>query len=415
MRILLASWTSRQAGGAETYAGRIIGLLASAGCEVAFAYEVEEPESRPQIPLPPGAPMFQLAGPDGESGFRAAREWRPDVIFAQGLLDPSIEERLQSIAPAVLFAHSYYGTCISGDKTHKLPIVQPCDRSFGPGCLALYYPRRCGGLNPLTMIREYSRQQRRLSLLARYAAVVTASEHMRRELARHGAAGGHVFTCAMPLERAEGQVARAAGAAHDPGAPHRLVFVGRMDRLKGGMYLLDALPLVRPSVQRPVHLTFAGDGPDRTRWERHAQDVMRRAAGVRVEFAGWLGQEDVASLLDVSDLMVMPSLWPEPYGLAGVEASARGLPVVAYATGGIPEWLIEGSTGCLAPANPPTVEGLADAIRRCLAQLPSLRQRALAAGGSAPADRHVDELLPVLRKAAVHAHRIAPAGARRDR
>src|SRR2546423_8225430 len=39
------------------------------------------------------------------------------------------------VAPAVFFAHAYYGTCISGAKTFKRPTVTPCDRRFGPKCL----------------------------------------------------------------------------------------------------------------------------------------------------------------------------------------------------------------------------------------------------------------------------------------
>ena len=38
----------------------------------------------------------------------------------------------------------------------------------------------------------------------------------------------------------------------------------------------------------------------------------------------------------------MPSLWPEPFGMMGIEAYARGRPVAAYAVGGIPEWIGDG-------------------------------------------------------------------------
>ncbi|MGH9370283.1 MAG: glycosyltransferase family 4 protein [Vicinamibacterales bacterium] len=404
MRILIATWSSRLVGGTETYLGRIMPLLAAAGHEIAFVYELDEPANRPRVPLPEGATSCPLVSGGPDESLRAIVDWRPDVIFVHGLLDPTIEERLQQIAPAVFFGHTYYGTCISGDKTCKFPVVQPCDRLFGPACLALYFPRRCGGLSAVTMVREYAKQRRRFSLLGRYAAVVTGSEHMCREFLRHGAARGRVFNCSFPLEAAnrpnDGVAARASPS---PGAPWRLAFLGRMDRLKGGTHLLEALPRVRNSIDRPIHLSLGGDGPDRPAWERHARDVMRRAPDVHVEFAGWLHQAQLTSLLDLSDLVVMPSLWPEPYGLVGSEAHRRGVPVVAYATGGIPEWLVEGVNGCLAPGDPPTVDGLAQAIVRCLGQLSSgdaLRKGALATSDSRSDRAHVSALLEVLREAA---------------
>lgn len=61
--------------------------------------------------------------------------------------------------------------------------------------------------------------------------------------------------------------------------------------------------------------------------------------------------------------VVVPSVWPEPFGLVVVEAFACGTPVVASRIGGIPELVDEGVTGLLVP--PGDVKALASAIRRC--------------------------------------------------
>ena len=58
------------------------------------------------------------------SGNQRATGWHPDVIYAHGLTDPAIEARTLEVAPAVFFAHNYYGTCISGAKTFKYPVCQ---------------------------------------------------------------------------------------------------------------------------------------------------------------------------------------------------------------------------------------------------------------------------------------------------
>jgi glycosyltransferase involved in cell wall biosynthesis len=409
MRILIANWSCRRAGGTETYLGRIMSRLAGRGHEVGFCFEVDEPDGRPLIPLPDGVLRVPLR-PDVRRALDTIRSWRPDVIYAHGFLEPGDEAAVLELAPAVFAAHSYYGTCISGDKTHKFPIVRPCSRRFGAACLALYFPRRCGGLSPLTMVTAYDRQRRRLALLHRYGCVVTVSAHMSAEFLRHGVAGGRVFTLPHYGAADEDQGMDAREWRLSPSAPFRMMFAGRMDRLKGGRVLLDALPLVRAGADRALQLTFAGDGPVRESWERYAQVVMSQAAGISVEFAGWLQQDALQMRLALTDVVVMPSLWPEPFGLVGPEANRHGVPVVAFATGGIPEWLHDGVNGCLAPGDPPTVAGLAEALIRCIRSLESgdaLIRGALAAARSRRDDQHLDALLEILGRAARRADRVS--------
>jgi glycosyltransferase involved in cell wall biosynthesis len=401
MRILIANWTRRRVGGAETYLGRVMPLLAARRHNLAYAFETDEPADRAPVALPEGCVPLSLTG---DAAFDRIRAWAPDVVYVHGLLNPDLERRLLESAPAVLFAHAYYGTCISGQKTHLLPFVQPCDRVFGPACLALFYPRRCGGLSPLTMVRDYARQNARNALLPQYAAVMTHSEHMSREFTRHGAAGGRVRH--STYLRSDAEVVAVPSrllAARRDGDPWHLVFVGRMDRLKGGAYLLDALPGTHAAIRRPLRVTFAGDGPARANWQRHARDIAAANSEISVEFAGWLQRPEVVALLDTADLLVVPSVWPEPYGLVGPEAGRRGVPAVAFDTGGIREWLVEGVNGCLAPGERPDTAGLADALIRCLRSLSSsdaLRFGALSRVKDEDDNRHVDALLMILEDAA---------------
>ena len=295
---------------------------------------------------------------------------------------------LQTVAPAVLFAHDYHGTCISGLKAFKVPVVTPCDRHFGWQCLAFYFPRRCGGMNPITMIELYRTQSRRLSILRNYSAIVTASEHMRAEYLKHDCAPASVRRIVHPID-SEPVDSRPIESAIDADAnfslksdsfPVRLLFMGRMDRLKGGSVLIDALPAVASRLGRAVHLVLAGAGPARRRWEVRAALISKRDPRVSVEFAGWLDQAALNWLSAESDLLVMPSLWPEPFGRAGLEAGLHRLPVAGFAVGAIPEWLSDGVNGYLAPGDPPSADGLAGAIVRCLrdsAEYARLRKGAL--------------------------------------
>ena len=97
-----------------------------------------------------------------------------------------VDRQLLARWPVVKMLHGYFGTCVSGLKMHAFPAAQVCGRTFGPACLALYVPRRCGQLAPGAMVQGYRWASRQRELFSRYAAVIVASHHMRDEMARHG-------------------------------------------------------------------------------------------------------------------------------------------------------------------------------------------------------------------------------------
>lgn len=122
---------------------------------------------------------------------------------------------------------------------------------------------------------------------------------------------------------------------------------------------------------------------------------MRRHEGIRCTFTGWIGPVERDRLLRDSHVLVVPSIWPEPFGQVGLEAGHFGVPSAAFRVGGIPDWLHEGVNGHLAPADPPTASGLAGAIGRCLADpvaYATLRTGARKMAGLYTLDRHLDEL-----------------------
>ena len=236
--------------------------------------------------------------------------------------------RIVESAPAVLFAHGYYGTCISGTKMFSAPRPRPCARRFGWRCFIQYYPHRCGGLNPLRMWNDYRKQSARLALLGRYAAILTASAHMRAEFMRHGLPPERVHALRLPLAPAGLPVPPAETAQVMPAENRelRLLYVGRMTRLKGGPIMLDALALAAASLGRPLKVTFVGDGPDRAQWEQKSRRVQAANTNLKIEFSGLLNSASLDQLMLDSDLLVVPSTWPEPFGLVGPEAGRRGLP-----------------------------------------------------------------------------------------
>ncbi len=225
MRIAVLSRSNRVVGGVEEYLRRFLDAAADSGDEVGFWYETTDgPPDRATIPDPPSG-GWSIAELGRAAALEALRQWRPDVIYAHGTESPDLEEEAYGIAPAVFFAHVYVGTCISGARTTWIPAAGPCDRRFGPACLAHYFPRRCGGLNPLTMLRQYRLQSERRAIIRRCAAVVTHSEHMRDEYVRHGIPADRVFHFPFYVSDFTPEQRPARPLASCP----TLLFLGRME------------------------------------------------------------------------------------------------------------------------------------------------------------------------------------------
>ncbi len=101
---------------------------------------------------------------DGEqSALDKLRDWKPDILYAHGLLAGPIKRLPLSKSPN-RFSSS---TCITVLVFQVVSVLRsqalrPCSRTFGPSLLVLYHARRCGGLSPITMISRYFKEKSRL-------------------------------------------------------------------------------------------------------------------------------------------------------------------------------------------------------------------------------------------------------------
>lgn len=112
---------------------------------------------------------------------------------------------------------------------------------------------------------------------------------------------------------------------------------------------------------------------------RLSQLVAKLGVGDRVRFLGH--RSDVPKLMKAVDVMVHPSIDPEPFGRTLVEAMLAGVPVVATDAGAAPDILDGGKAGTLVPSNDP--RALADAIAAVLARPEQLSVRLEYASGRA--------------------------------
>lgn len=141
------------------------------------------------------------------------------------------------------------------------------------------------------------------------------------------------------------------------------VVVGRLMRRKGIDDFIRALAQVAPDFPQ-LHGLIAGQ-PDFLEAEIGAElQVLAESLGLagRLHFTGF--RSDIPRLLLAADLLCFVPAQPEPFGRSVIEGMAAGLPVIAAATGALPDLVSDGETGLLVPPADPGA--LAAALRRLL-------------------------------------------------
>jgi glycosyltransferase involved in cell wall biosynthesis len=156
-----------------------------------------------------------------------------------------------------------------------------------------------------------------------------------------------------------------------------LLYAGRLSAEKGVDTAIKALEkLVISQNQVSISLSIVGSGSaDYETYLRHL--VAQAGLNDYVKFHGHVPAKEMPELLQRFDVLLIPSIWPEPFARVVLEGMISGLVVVATPTGGTTEVLIDGENGLLfAPDN---VDELAQKIIY-LATDPTLRRRLASAG-----------------------------------
>lgn len=139
----------------------------------------------------------------------------------------------------------------------------------------------------------------------------------------------------------------------------RFLTIALLSDQKGINYLLQAASLLRARVDCPFELVIGGDGTERQRLQRLAQQLGLTNV---CRFVGLLDRTQVRDWMRWCDVFILPSIH-ETFGIVLGEAMACGKPVIATRCGG-PEFVVEDGCGTLVPIA--DVRALADAMEQFL-------------------------------------------------
>jgi 2-deoxystreptamine N-acetyl-D-glucosaminyltransferase/2-deoxystreptamine glucosyltransferase len=302
---------------------------------------------------PPGAPERQQL-----SSRVTVRRFGLPVPFARQLYGgPALAAALQAARDAdVVHAHL-------GEDLAVLPIAFAAARSRGLPVVvtvhtSLAHTFTPDGLSSRVLKTVGGRIEH--AGCARAARVITLTPRLARLIGDAGLVQRdrlHVIPSGVvPAEFAGGP----AGPVPHVGRP-RIVFAGRLARQKGVQVLAEAVRHLRTP---DVEVLVVGDGP-----ERAAFECSLREGGVldRVHLAGFRPHHEIPAILRSGDVFVMPSMYEE-LGSVLLEAMQARLPIVASATGGIPDAVGDAAV-LVAPGDPVAlareVDGLLADPDRC--------------------------------------------------
>ena len=134
-----------------------------------------------------------------------------------------------------------------------------------------------------------------------------------------------------------------------------IVYLGSLEAIKGVHLLLGGYRMLPPSLAKKTRLIIVGDG--------HERAALEASAPPGALFVGHLSGEKAWGILAKSDIVVLPSLWPEPLSRVLLEAAAEGKAVIATNLGGNPD--VIGDAGLLVE---PSEQSLAESLQRLVSQ-----------------------------------------------
>ena len=261
------------------------------------------------------------------------REFKPDVIHLHNnVVSPiSVLMALKKDYNVIFTAHDHTIICPSNWCSNQNGKV--CGGVSGAGI-------QCFECLPVHKLLPYYllRKIRALEIKSKTNAIISPSIPLKEKLEKIGFSKLHHIPYFVAIN--EGYRPRTLTNRRN------ILYVGKLEKHKGIRILIEIFSDIAKKIE-DFRLIIAGSGS----LENELKDkVSRSNITDKVLFVGHLRTKDLIEWYEKADLLVIPSLWQEQFGIVGIEAMSFGLPVIGFNVGGIPDWLKNGRTGYLIEA-----------------------------------------------------------------
>jgi glycosyltransferase involved in cell wall biosynthesis len=281
-----------------------------------------------------------------------------DIIHAQnwisGYAVARAKRKTKILPPSVLSIRDYrytcpclYGWCLSDNIKIKCNLLKTAKCVYEHSMAS--HVAKTFGLVPYVTLRYVACKMLAQSLNA-FGAYITNSDFLRVVVLNNlglGAEDVHTVYNAVNMEKFN-LGADAGSGEKENSEIIKILYAGRFDSGKGLEYLIEAIPHVVKKHDN-CSFVFVGDGATKQRAENLARKLN---VSRHVVFEGFVPYDKISKYYQRCDIVVVPSVWQEPFGRSAIEAMACGKPVIATKAGGIPEVIADGKTGFIVePAN----------------------------------------------------------------
>lgn len=264
-----------------------------------------------------------------------------DIIHIHSISNPKLINVLSSILPLVRTMHEQRMICPGQGKFWRKSETI-CDKPFGLHCLYHTYTQGCCNRHPKKLLDAYNNVKFETTLgKDKYEAIFIMSEYMLSEAKKVGFKDQNLI-----LNPGFTNVVSKKNLIDKSNSEKKsILFIGRLSKTKG-VHCFIELGLDLLKERDDVSFEIVGDGHDR----EYFKSMIPKRNNDKFNFHGWKTKEEVQKILLNSYLMIFPSIYPEAFGIAGIEAMMAGKPVVGFDVGGVPTWLEDNVTGYLTPA-----------------------------------------------------------------
>ncbi|MDY6915379.1 MAG: glycosyltransferase family 4 protein [Candidatus Cloacimonadota bacterium] len=324
MKIL---WVNEQAdyiGGCENYIARTVKLLNEKKIESFLLYSVHGETNTKYLSNFEGA--FPVVKP-----LRQMREINPDIIYVHKFRNTQLlKEIINSDLPVVIFYHDHFLFCL---REHKYKTIShaTCTKPVGLRCYPClgFLNRKSNGVKIRTHFSLIAQQ----NIHKRASAFVVASQYMKEHLKKHDYDANKINTIPLFYEAKE-------KTQKFNEQSNLILFVGQILRGKGIGVLLKSIKKLNPEIS----CILCGDGHQKAKYQKMAE---RLKISHRVKFVGKVDPNKLQDYFSKAEMLIIPSITPETFGLVGLEAMNFAKPVIASDVGGISQWLQDKKNGLL--------------------------------------------------------------------